>query len=246
MNDFEDPDAPPPPPNWEKEELASMESYFSKDDPAQRFEEEVSEIMLWDGMEEAFDAFYQAGLFPEHRNKILLSYEIRDRLKAYDPMLNGAYWHEAQKDPVKEQHPWMDLFMLLAFGTEAGFILHNTFDQGLSQEALDDLGWACAQVSGSKPEAMSVTWQPVNEASHRLGLGENSIDFSPDKALWTVPMHIINFFNKSIGANERRFEIITLLPIYGETLVFYLNAEEKGILESQRGWQFFDWGQLDD
>jgi hypothetical protein len=36
-----------------------------------------------------------------------------------------------------------------------------------------------------------------------------------------------------------------MLPIYGETFVFYLTTAQKKILENERNWFFFDWKDLE-
>jgi hypothetical protein len=81
---------------------------------------------------------------------------------------------------------------------------------------------------------------------YRLRVGERTVTYDITRqSLWTAPLQFVRMLNEKLPDPSRRFEALTLLPIYGETLVFYLSREEKEMLEAKRGWQFFDWSTLE-
>ena len=55
----------------------------------------------------------------------------------------------------------------------------------------------------------------------------------------------IQHLNDLLPEKDWQFEAVTLLPIYGETLVFYLNKGQKQLLSHERDWSFFNMEQLE-
>ncbi len=136
--------------------------------------------------------------------------------------------------------------MLLAFGPEAGYALHNALKNGLTTEAFTEFGEACRQLSGGSLQVDAILWQAVDDKTYRLHVDDQVLTYDITRqSLWTVPLQLVRMWNGKLPDPSRRFEALTLLPIYGETLVFYLSREEKEMLEAKRGWQFFDWNTLE-
>jgi hypothetical protein len=249
-------DAPPPPPAWSEAELDSLSETPPKKEASIFTPEPVSisnTEIEW-ASEEALTVLLDAGLFPQYQDPQALSHEIALRCDVQTSPYriesttdwHWSYWHSAFRTPMEERHPWLDTFMLLAYGPEAGYALHNALNKGLTTEAFTEFGEACRLLSEGSLQVDSILWQVMDDKTFRLHVGERTATYDiTGQSLWTVPLQFIRMLNETLPDPSRRFEALTLLPIYGETLVFYLSREEKEMLEAKRGWQFFDWSTLE-
>lgn len=249
-------DIPPPPPAWIETELDSFSATPPKKEtpnftPAPL---DISNDKNEWAAEEALTVMLDAGLFPQYQDPQALSQEIAARCDAQTSpyrikstsTLHWSYWHNYVHRPYENRHPWLDIFMLLAFGPEAGYALHNVLKDGLTTEAFTEFGKVCRQLSGESLQVDAILWQAVDDKTYRLRVDDQVVTYDITRqSLWTVPLQFVRKLNEKLPDPSRRFEALTLLPIYGETLVFHLSREEKEMLEAKRGWQFFDWSTLE-
>jgi hypothetical protein len=255
--DNEQADLPPAPPAWTEDELDSY--------PGGLRENEVSHLGIeWltvpdedvrQATQEALTAMMKAGLFPGHQDWLALSQEIIVRCNAQTSpypsksasTLSWSYWHNFVHLPNENRHPWLDPLMLLGFGPEAGYAVHNAFHKGFTPAAFTNFGEACRQLSAGSLQVETILWQQVDEQTYQLRVDEQVATYDITRQpLWMVPLQFVRMLNAKLPDQERRFEAFTLLPLFGETLVFYLNPEQKATLETKRGWQFFDWNSLEE
>jgi|GEM_PF-4109215 len=248
-------DAPPPPPAWSEAEFDSLSATPPKKE-APNFTPAPLDVSNEENewvAEEALTVMLDAGLFPQYQDPQALSQEIAARCDSQTSpyrikstsTLHWSYWHNYVHRPYENRHPWLDTFMLLAFGPEAGYALHNGLKDHLTTEAFTTLGEACRQLSGENLHVPPIDWQKLDDKTCRLRVGEQALTYDISRqSPWTVPLEFIRLLNESLPDPSRRLEVLTLLPIYGETLVFHLSHEEKELLEAKRGWQFFDWSTL--
>lgn len=254
--DIELDDVPPPPPDWIETELDSFSATPPKKEaPDLNLEPlDISNDENEWAAEEALIVMLAAGLFPQYQDPQALSQEIAKRCNEQTSPYrfksttdwHWSYWHGAFRTPMEQRHPWLDTFMLLAFGHEAGYALHNALNDGFTTEAFTKFGEACRQLSEGSLQVDAILCQAVDDMTYHLHVDEHAATYDITRQpLWTVPLQFIRMLNEKLPDQERRLEALTLLPIYGETLVFYISREEKELLETKLGWQFFDWKMLE-
>lgn len=169
-----------------------------------------------------------------------------DNMRAASPDMWCSFWHNAYAFPTESRHPWVDAIMLIAFGPGAGYALHNAIEEQLTGESLRRFGQACRQLSGNRLQLEHVDFVHLAENQYRLEVNQRSIAYDGlHQPLWTVPLDFLRLLNEHLPEGDERFEALTLLPIYGETLVFYLTRQQKDQLQCECGWQFFDWALLE-
>jgi hypothetical protein len=254
--DNEQADLPPAPPAWTEDELDSYSGGPRENEVSHLSIEwlTVSDEDVRQATQEALTVMMKAGLFPRHQDWQALSQEIIARCDAQTSpypsnlsTLGWSYWHDFVHLPNENRHPWLDPLMLLGFGPEAGYALHNAFHKGFTEAAFTDFGEACRQLSAGSLQVETILWQQVDEQTYQLRVDEQVATYDITRqALWKVPLQFVRMLNAKLPEQDRRFDVFTLLPLFGETLVFYLSREEKEILESKRGWQFFDWNNLEE
>jgi hypothetical protein len=232
----------------EVEEKAGLASPPPQPDP----EPGLTSEDWWRNVEPALVALRQAGLFAEYDDLEALAKLIGERCVAYDnmrvasPDMWCSFWHNEYAFPTESRHPWVDAIMLIAFGTGAGYALHNAIEEQLTGESLRRFGQACRQLSGNHLQLEHVDFVHLAENQYRLEVNQRSIAYDGlHQPLWTVPLDFLRLLNEHLPEGDERFEAFTLLPIYGETLAFYLTRQQKDLLQRVCGWQFFDWALLE-